>query len=91
MGSKIGARRLMQEAGVPVVPGETPVDQSNDGSLAAAAARVGFPLLLKPSAGGGGIGMKVVRGRGSGGSTPIAAARREAQAPSATGRCTSSG
>ena len=63
MGSKIGARQLMQQAGVPVVPGETPADQS-DGSLAAAAERVGFPALIKPSAGGGGIGMKTVRARG---------------------------
>ncbi len=60
MGSKIAARRLMQEAGVPVVPGETPGDQS-EASIQKAARRVGFPLLLKPSGGGGGIGMKVVR------------------------------
>jgi acetyl-CoA carboxylase biotin carboxylase subunit len=60
MGSKIGARRIMQDAGVPVVPGEVPADQSNE-SLAAAIARVGFPALIKPSAGGGGIGMKAVR------------------------------
>jgi len=60
MGSKIAARRLMQEAGVPVVPGETPADQS-EASIRDAARRVGFPVLLKPSGGGGGIGMKVVR------------------------------
>ena len=60
MGSKIGARQLMQAAGVPVVPGETPADQS-DASLEAAAARIGFPALIKPSAGGGGIGMKALR------------------------------
>jgi acetyl-CoA carboxylase biotin carboxylase subunit len=60
LGSKTGARRLMQSAGVPVVPGETPADQS-DASLTAAATRVGCPLLVKPAAGGGGIGMKVVR------------------------------
>ena len=78
MGSKIGARRLMVEAGVPVVPGETPADQS-DGSLAAAIARVGFPALIKPSAGGGGIGMKVVRTAADVGEA-LAAARREATA-----------
>jgi acetyl-CoA carboxylase biotin carboxylase subunit len=78
MGSKVGARRLMQEAGVPVVPGETPPDQLDD-SLAAAADRVGFPVLIKPSAGGGGIGMKVVRER-SAMAESIARARREAQA-----------
>ena len=60
LGSKIAARALAQQAGVPVVPGETPEDQSSD-AIAAAARRVGFPLLLKPSAGGGGIGMKTIR------------------------------
>ena len=60
MGSKIGARALMTSAGVPVVPGETPADQSDD-ALKAAAERVGFPVLIKPAAGGGGIGMKAVR------------------------------
>ncbi len=60
LGSKIAARLLAREAGVPIVPGETPADQSNE-AIAAAARRVGFPVLLKPSAGGGGIGMKDVR------------------------------
>jgi acetyl-CoA carboxylase biotin carboxylase subunit len=78
MGSKIGARRLMIEAGVPVVPGETPADQS-DPSLQAAIARVGFPALIKPSAGGGGIGMKVVR-TAADTAEALAAARREARA-----------
>jgi acetyl-CoA carboxylase biotin carboxylase subunit len=61
MGSKIGARQLMEAAGVPVVPGQTPADQS-DAALQAAADAIGYPVLVKPSAGGGGIGMKVVRG-----------------------------
>jgi acetyl-CoA carboxylase biotin carboxylase subunit len=78
MGSKVGARRLMREAGVPVVPGETPSDQ-RDESLAAAAERVGFPALIKPSAGGGGIGMKLVRDRGAL-TAAVGQARREAQA-----------
>jgi acetyl-CoA carboxylase biotin carboxylase subunit len=60
MGSKITARALAQRTGVPIVPGITPDHQSNDGIIAAAS-QIGFPLLLKPSAGGGGIGMKVVR------------------------------
>ena len=60
LGSKIEARRLMREAGVPIVPGETPADQTAAG-LAAAAGRVGYPLLLKASAGGGGRGMRTVR------------------------------
>jgi acetyl-CoA carboxylase biotin carboxylase subunit len=60
LGSKIAARAIAREAGVPIVPGETPADQST-GAIAAAARRVGFPILLKPSAGGGGIGMKTIR------------------------------
>ncbi|MEO7275648.1 MAG: acetyl-CoA carboxylase biotin carboxylase subunit [Vicinamibacterales bacterium] len=60
MGSKIGARSLMQGAGVPVVPGRTPDDQSDEGLLAAAR-EVGYPVLVKASAGGGGKGMRVLR------------------------------
>src|SRR5262245_6161679 len=78
MGSKIVARRLVKEAGVPVVPGETPADQS-DQAVAAAAIAIGFPVLIKPSEGGGGIGMKEVHDAGA---LPgaIAQARREAMA-----------
>jgi acetyl-CoA carboxylase biotin carboxylase subunit len=60
MGDKVGARRRMAEAGVPVVPG-------SDGPLAdldaarATAARIGYPVMLKAAAGGGGIGMVRVR------------------------------
>ena len=57
MGSKIGARALMEKAGVPVVPGRTPADQS-DAGIMAAAEDVGFPVLVKASAGGGGKGMR---------------------------------
>jgi len=78
MGSKIVARRLAKEAGVPVVPGETPADQS-DASIAAAATTIGLPVLIKPSEGGGGIGMKEVRD-GAQLSSAIAQARREALA-----------
>ena len=78
MGSKTGARKLMMAAGVPVVPGETPTDQS-DQALAAAVGRVGLPVLIKPSAGGGGIGMKTVRDQASL-ADALAAARREARA-----------
>ena len=60
LGSKIAARAIAQKAGVPVVPGGTPPDQSNE-AIAASARAVGFPVLLKPSAGGGGIGMKTIR------------------------------
>ncbi len=59
MGSKIGARALMQKAGVPVVPG-TDGKTQDVGVLAKAAAKMGFPVLVKASAGGGGKGMRVV-------------------------------
>ena len=78
MGSKIAARRLAQAAGVPVVPGETPADQT-DAAIADAVRDIGFPVLLKPSEGGGGIGMKTVRDEASLASA-IAQARREATA-----------
>ena len=78
MGTKTGARVLMKGAGVPIVPGETPADQS-DTALKAAAERVGFPVLIKPAAGGGGIGMKAVH-LGSELRDALAAARREAKA-----------
>ncbi|HKE88208.1 MAG TPA: biotin carboxylase N-terminal domain-containing protein [Vicinamibacterales bacterium] len=76
MGSKIVARRIAREAGAPVVPGETPVDQS-DQAIAAAATAIGFPVLIKPSEGGGGIGMKEGHAAATL-SAAIAQARREA-------------
>ncbi|MDQ6800404.1 MAG: ATP-grasp domain-containing protein [Acidobacteriota bacterium] len=60
MGSKSEARHLMQRLGVPVVPGYDGEDQS-DATLAREAGRIGFPLLVKASSGGGGKGMKIVR------------------------------
>ncbi len=60
MGSKAGAKDLMQAAGVPVVPGYTGEDQSPD-VLAREAARIGFPLMIKAAHGGGGKGMRIVR------------------------------
>ena len=59
MGSKLGAKRLLVDAGVPVLPDVDATGLDGD-ELAAAAARVGYPLLVKPSAGGGGKGMRVV-------------------------------
>ena len=56
MGDKLEARRRMREAGVPVVPGSDAVAGA-EGSLAARAAELGFPLLVKAAAGGGGKGM----------------------------------
>ena len=78
MGSKIGARELMRAAGVPIVPGETPRDQSDAGVLAAAHS-IGFPALVKASAGGGGKGMRTVRSEAEGRDL-VPAARREAVA-----------
>jgi 3-methylcrotonyl-CoA carboxylase alpha subunit len=60
MGSKAESRRLMQSLGVPVVPGYDGEDQSLE-TLTREASRIGFPLLVKASAGGGGKGMKIVR------------------------------
>jgi 3-methylcrotonyl-CoA carboxylase alpha subunit len=78
MGSKIGARMLMDKAGVPIVPGRTPADQT-DAGIAAAAGEIGLPVLIKASSGGGGRGMRTVRDTASL-AEAIAAARREAQA-----------
>ena len=63
MGDKISARSLMIESGVPVIPGDQiPVEEGADhlGALASAAAKIGYPLLIKASAGGGGKGMRSV-------------------------------
>ncbi len=58
MGSKIEARRLAAAAGVPIIPG---FDESQDpADLAAAAERIGFPVLVKAAAGGGGKGIRIV-------------------------------
>jgi acetyl-CoA carboxylase biotin carboxylase subunit len=78
MGSKIGARALMQQAGVPIVPGQTPANQS-DAGIASAAKAIGFPVLIKASAGGGGKGMRTA-GDVAALAESIPAARREAQA-----------
>jgi 3-methylcrotonyl-CoA carboxylase alpha subunit len=63
MGSKSAAKALMTAHGVPVVPGYHGDDQS-PGHLLAEAERVGFPVLIKASAGGGGRGMRVVTNAG---------------------------
>ncbi len=60
MGSKSAAKALMERSGVPLVPGYHGADQS-PALLAAEAARIGFPVLIKASAGGGGKGMRIVR------------------------------
>jgi acetyl-CoA carboxylase biotin carboxylase subunit len=78
MGSKIEARRIAEGAGVPVVPGETPTDQS-DGGIRAAVERIRLPALIKASAGGGGKGMRTIRDAQAIDES-IRAARREATA-----------
>ncbi len=78
MGDKAAARRLAARLGVPTPAGYDDADQA-DGMLAAAAERIGVPLLIKPAAGGGGKGMRTVRDLARLPSE-IAAARREAHA-----------
>jgi acetyl-CoA/propionyl-CoA carboxylase biotin carboxyl carrier protein len=78
MGDKIRAKETVKAAGVPVVPGSSGSGLT-DGELAAAARDIGMPVLLKPSAGGGGKGMRLVRAE-SALADEIAAARREARA-----------
>ncbi|MER6402700.1 acetyl-CoA carboxylase biotin carboxylase subunit [Streptomyces viridosporus] len=78
MGDKIRAKETVRAAGVPVVPGSSGSGLS-DAQLADAARGIGMPVLLKPSAGGGGKGMRLVRDS-SALADEIAAARREARA-----------
>jgi acetyl-CoA/propionyl-CoA carboxylase biotin carboxyl carrier protein len=78
MGDKIRAKETVKAAGVPVVPGSSGSGLSDD-ELAAAAREIGMPVLLKPSAGGGGKGMRLTRVE-SALLDEIAAARREARA-----------
>jgi 3-methylcrotonyl-CoA carboxylase alpha subunit len=77
MGDKRGARRLMAAAGVPVLPGYDD-DAQQDATLLAAAKAIGWPVMLKPSRGGGGKGMRVVRGEADF-AAALAASRREAR------------
>ncbi|MEF9904059.1 acetyl/propionyl/methylcrotonyl-CoA carboxylase subunit alpha [Streptomyces sp. P9-A2] len=78
MGDKIRAKETVKAAGVPVVPGSSGSGLTDD-QLAAAAREIGMPVLLKPSAGGGGKGMRLVRDADRL-AEEIAAARREARA-----------
>ena len=77
MGLKDAAKALMVEAGVPVVPGYHGKDQSDD-LLAAEAGKIGYPVLIKAVAGGGGKGMRLVEGA-KGFAEALASARSEAQ------------
>ncbi|WP_330304766.1 MULTISPECIES: acetyl-CoA carboxylase biotin carboxylase subunit [unclassified Streptomyces] len=78
MGDKIRAKETVKAAGVPVVPGSSGSGLT-DTQLADAAREIGMPVLLKPSAGGGGKGMRLVRDTEKL-AEEIAAARREARA-----------
>jgi geranyl-CoA carboxylase alpha subunit len=63
MGDKAGAKQLMMQAGVPCIPGYLGEDQSEP-HLADEAARLGYPVMIKATAGGGGRGMRLVKSRG---------------------------
>jgi len=76
MGDKIRAKATVAAAGVPVVPGST--GRLDDSALAEAAAGIGYPVLIKPSAGGGGKGMHAVY-RAEDLAGAVATARREAR------------
>jgi 3-methylcrotonyl-CoA carboxylase alpha subunit len=78
MGSKSGSKALMEKAGVPLVPGYHGEAQ-DEKTLADAANKIGFPVLAKASAGGGGRGMRIVRGADEL-AAAIVSAKREALA-----------
>lgn len=78
MGGKSEAKALMAKAGVPVVPGYHGEDQADE-KLAGEAEAIGYPVLLKASAGGGGKGMRVVREKREF-AAELAGAKREALA-----------
>ncbi len=78
MGDKIRAKQTVSAAGVPVVPGRTDLGMT-DADLVAAAQEVGYPVLVKPSAGGGGKGMRLVEDPADLGAA-LVSARREAAA-----------
>jgi 3-methylcrotonyl-CoA carboxylase alpha subunit len=78
MGSKSGSKMLMEKAGVPLVSGYHGEAQ-NEATLKKAADKIGFPVLVKASAGGGGRGMRIVRSAGEL-AAAITSAKREAKA-----------
>ena len=81
MGSKIAAKELMREAGVPVLPGAVfdSAGEPDAGQLKTAAAEIGYPVLVKAAFGGGGRGMRIVHGIDDL-TEAVASARREAAA-----------
>jgi 3-methylcrotonyl-CoA carboxylase alpha subunit len=78
MGSKAAAKQIMEKAGVPLIPGYHGDDQ-DPATLRSAAGAMGYPVLLKATAGGGGKGMRVVAD-GADFDAALAAAKREAAA-----------
>jgi len=76
MGSKANAKNLMEQHGVPIIPGYQGVDQSEE-VLIQEAERIGYPILLKAAAGGGGKGMRIVATKNQM-ENEIHAAKREA-------------
>jgi geranyl-CoA carboxylase alpha subunit len=83
MGNKAAAKRRMLEAGVPCVPGYQGSEQS-DAQLAREAERIGFPVMVKAAAGGGGRGMRLVKA-GKDLASALAAARAEAESAFGSG------
>ncbi len=61
MGDKVAAKRAMREAGVPCVPGPDSTMPTDDASILAIAAEIGYPVIVKAAGGGGGRGMRVVQ------------------------------
>jgi acetyl-CoA carboxylase biotin carboxylase subunit len=84
MGDKVAARALMEKAGVPVVPA-TPALAPDPATFAAAAETLGFPVVIKAAAGGGGKGMRIVR-RAEDFPEAVGGAAREATAAFGDGR-----
>jgi geranyl-CoA carboxylase alpha subunit len=77
MGNKAGAKRLMQTAGMPCIPGYEGEDQSDE-TFVREAERIGFPIMCKAAAGGGGRGMRLVQ-QASDLPAALASARSEAR------------
>ena len=87
MGDKVTARQTMERAGVPIVPGTT--ERLTDEAIARWVRDVGPPVMIKAAAGGGGKGMRLVRGRVGARAARSRARAPRRRAPSATTRSTS--
>jgi acetyl-CoA carboxylase biotin carboxylase subunit len=61
MGDKARARQSMKEAGLPIIPGSDLITEEEDDKVERVAKKIGFPLIIKAAAGGGGRGMRIVR------------------------------